>query len=81
VPDPTPSQVRSLFAHDLRAFVIGPTRLGWSGGGKGGAQTVAFFQTVFTNPLALAGLPGNVGHAGVFLGQGSFVQVTPWTTP
>jgi ABC-type branched-subunit amino acid transport system substrate-binding protein len=82
VPDPTPSQVRSVFAHDLRSFVIGPTRLGWSGSGdRGGAETLAFFQTVFTNPLALAGLPGNVGHSGVFLGQGSFVQVTPWSTP
>jgi hypothetical protein len=42
---------------------------------------VAFFRTVFTNPLALAGLPGQVGHAGVFLGQGAFVQVTPWSGP
>ncbi|MBV9410542.1 MAG: ABC transporter substrate-binding protein, partial [Acidimicrobiia bacterium] len=78
VPDPTPNQVRDQFAHDLRSFVIGPTRLAWNSKG-GGAETVAFFQTVFTNPLALAGLPGTVGHSGVFLGQGSFVQVTPWT--
>jgi len=83
-PDPTPSQVRDQFAHDLRSFVIGPTRLGWNAktsASQGGAETVAFFQTVFTNPLALSGLPGTVGHSGVFLGQGSFVQVTPWSTP
>jgi ABC-type branched-subunit amino acid transport system substrate-binding protein len=80
VPNARPSQVRSLFDHDLRSFVIGPTRLRWDRG-QGGAETLAFFQTVFTNPLALAGLPGQVGHSGVFLGRGSFVQVTPWSNP
>jgi methionine-rich copper-binding protein CopC/putative copper export protein/ABC-type branched-subunit amino acid transport system substrate-binding protein len=77
-PDASPSAVRHVLAHDLRSFVFGPTHLRWDGA-DGGAQSMAFFQTVFTNPLALAGLPGQVGHAGVFLGQGAFVQVTPWS--
>ncbi|MBV8980169.1 MAG: ABC transporter substrate-binding protein [Acidimicrobiia bacterium] len=78
-PGASPAAVRHVLTHDLRSFVFGPTRLRWEGAGRG-AQSLAFFQTVFTNPLALAGLPGEVGHAGVFLGQGSFVQVTPWST-
>ena len=72
--------MRRVLTHDLRSFVFGPTRIRLDGAERG-AETVAFFRTVFTNPLALAGLPGQVGHAGVFLGQGSFVQVTPWSGP
>lgn len=71
--------MRDVLAHDLRSVVFGPTRLGWNGD-RGGAEALAFFQTVFTNPLALAGLPGEISHSGVFLGQGSFVQVTPWSS-
>ncbi|MBV8385889.1 MAG: ABC transporter substrate-binding protein, partial [Acidimicrobiia bacterium] len=77
-PDASSAAVRKVLEGDLRSFVFGPTRLGWHRE-RGGAESIAFFQTVFTNPLALAGLPGQVGHAGVFLGQGSFVQVTPWS--
>jgi hypothetical protein len=80
-PDASPGGVRHVLGGDLRSFVFGPTQLRWDRGSEGGAQTVAFFRTVFTNPLALAGLPGQVGHAGVFLGQGAFVQVTPWSGP
>jgi hypothetical protein len=78
-PSATPAAVRHLFSTQLRSFVFGPTRLRWDRG-QGGAEAVAFFRTVFTNPLALAGLPGQVGHSGVFLGQGAFVQVTPFLT-
>jgi len=77
-PDASPPAVRHVLTHDLRSFVLGPTRLRWDDAQRG-AQAIAFFRTVFTNPLALAGLPGQVGHAGVFLGQGAFVQVTPWS--
>jgi ABC-type branched-subunit amino acid transport system substrate-binding protein len=77
-PEATPTAVRRVLGGPLHSFVFGPTRLSWAGG-DGGAQSVAFFRTVFTNPLALAGLPGQVGHSGVFLGQGAFVQVTPWS--
>jgi hypothetical protein len=77
-PDAKPDAVRRVLDRELRSFVFGPTTLRLDGPERG-AQTVAFFRTVFTNPLALAGLPGQVGHAGVFLGQGSFVQVTPWS--
>ena len=77
-PDASPNAVRRVLTRDLRSFLFGPTRVRLDGADRG-ATTVAFFKTVFTNPLALAGLPGQVGHAGVFLGQGSFVQVTPWS--
>jgi ABC-type branched-subunit amino acid transport system substrate-binding protein len=77
-PDVSPNAVRKVLNRELRTFVFGPTRVRLDGAQRG-AETVAFFRTVFTNPLALAGLPGQVGHAGVFLGQGTFVQVTPWS--
>jgi ABC-type branched-subunit amino acid transport system substrate-binding protein len=76
--DTSPGVVSRVLDRGLRSFVFGPTRVRLDGARRG-AETMAFFRTVFTNPLALAGLPGQVGHAGVFLGQGSFVQVTPWS--
>jgi ABC-type branched-subunit amino acid transport system substrate-binding protein len=80
VPDASPDGVRQVLTRDLHSFVFGPTRVRLDGPERG-AETVAFFRTVFANPLALAGLPGQAGHSGVFLGRGSFVQVTPWSGP
>src|SRR5205807_9017032 len=77
--DASPAAVRHVLETRLRSFVFGPSRLRWTTA-SGGAEAIGFFRTVFVNPLALAGLPGSVGHSGPFLGQGAFVQVAPFRT-
>jgi ABC-type branched-subunit amino acid transport system substrate-binding protein len=52
-------------------------RLRWTGG-HGGAAQLAFFTTVFINPLTQLGLPASTSHAGIFLKAGAYVRLSPY---
>lgn len=51
--------------------------LHWASGG-GGADRLAFFTTVFINPLTNPQLPASTNHVGIFLKAGSFVRLTDY---
>ena len=53
--------------------------LRWTAGG-GGADRVAFFTTVFINPLTNPQLPASTNHVGIFLKAGAYVRLTEYTT-
>jgi ABC-type branched-subunit amino acid transport system substrate-binding protein len=78
--DRSPARLRTALDTDFRHFSFGSSyRLSWSGNGRGGADQVAFFTTIYTNPLTLLGGPSATNHAGIFLRSGAYVRITPYT--
>jgi copper transport protein len=78
--DRSPARLRTALDTDFRNFSFGSSyRLSWSGNGRGGADQLAFFTTVYTNPLTLLGGPAATNHAGIFLRSGAYVRLTPYT--
>jgi ABC-type branched-subunit amino acid transport system substrate-binding protein len=76
----SPARLRTALDTDFRDFSFGSSyRLSWSGAGRGGADQLAFFTTVYTNPLTLLGGPSATNHAGIFLRSGAYVRLTPYT--
>jgi hypothetical protein len=77
--DRSPARLRTAFDTRFRDFTFGSSyRLSWSGG-RGGADQLAFFTTVYTNPLTLLGAPASTNHAGIFLRSGAYVRLSPYT--
>lgn len=76
--DRAPQHLVAALQHDFRDFDFGSSyQLRWGRDG-GGASRLAFFTTVFTNPLTLLGAPPATNHAGIFLKAGAYVRITPY---
>ena len=78
--DRSPDHLTSVLDTDFRDFGFGDSyRLRWTPGG-GGANRLAFFTTVFINPLTNPQLPASTNHEGIFLKAGAYVRLTEYTT-
>ncbi|HEX3606826.1 MAG TPA: copper resistance protein CopC [Candidatus Dormibacteraeota bacterium] len=68
----------SVLRSDFTDFDFGSSyRLRWIDG-RGGAGQLAFFTTVFINPLAQLGAAPSTSHAGIFLKAGAYVRLSPY---
>jgi hypothetical protein len=75
--DRSPQRLVAALRSDFGDFSFGSYQLRWAPGGGGAAQ-LAFFTTVFTNPLTLLGAPAATNHAGIFLRAGAYVRISPY---
>jgi copper transport protein len=75
--DRSPQRLVAALRSDFGDFSFGSYQLRWAPGGGGAAQ-LAFFTTVFTNPLTLLGAPPATNHAGIFLRAGAYVRISPY---
>lgn len=76
--DRSAREIHLVLARDFANFSFGDSyRLRWGAAG-GAASRIAFFTTVFTNPLLQLGDAPATSHAGIFLKLGAFVRVTPY---
>ena len=76
--DRSPQRLVSAIETRFGDFDFGSSyRLRWTGG-HGGAGQLAFFTTVFINPLTQLGAPAATSHAGIFLKAGAYVRLSPY---
>jgi copper transport protein len=76
--DRSPQNLVTVLRTRFVDFAFGSSyRLRWTGGG-GGAGQLAFFTTVFINPLTQLGAAPSTSHAGIFLKAGAYVRLSPY---
>jgi copper transport protein len=76
--DRSPQNLVTMLRTRFGDFGFGSSyRLRWTSGG-GGAGQLAFFTTVFINPLTQLGAAPSTSHAGIFLKAGAYVRLSPY---